>query len=140
MKEHDFVKVLVLSTFNNQFGKHLNDNDFNIICIPKKQDFPIAFEIYTNRTDDFLRLRVYLQIGKSDYLQTFKLEVNPPFHNSTVEDEVWVTLGSIDVYHLESRYLKEEYLYNCPEQTSSIILTEDGFPILSEDGSYVLTE
>lgn len=140
MKEHDHIKGMALQLFNNQYRKNLQLADFDMICISKKPDYPIAFEAYTTRTDDFLRLRIYLHIGKADDLQPFKLEVNAPYHNSSSQDEVYVTLGSLDIYHLESGYLKEEFLYNCPEQMMSLILAEDGSPILAEDGGFILTE
>jgi hypothetical protein len=140
MKEHDHIKLMALTLFNNQFNRNLRVTDFDMICIAKKADYPIAFEAYTTRADDFLRLRIYLKIGKADNLLPFKLEVNAPYHNATSEDEVWVTLGTLDVYHLESGYLKEQFLYDCPEQMMSLILAEDGTPILGENGEYLLTE
>jgi hypothetical protein len=140
MKEHDHIKLMALTLFNNQFNRNLRVTDFDMICIAKKADYPIAFEIYTARSDDFFRLRIYLKIDKADDLLPFKLEVNAPYHNATSEDEVWVTLGTLDVYHLESGYLKEQFLYDCPDQILNLILAEDGTPILGENGEYLLTE
>lgn len=140
MKEHDHIKAAALRFFGVQFNKQLNPADFAIICVPKKADYPLAFEIFTTRIDDFLRLRVYLQITSSDNFQPFKLEVTTPYVNNSPEDEVWVTLGSLDKYHIESGYLKEDGLYRCPDMVDNILLMEDGNAILAEDGSYILME
>ena len=140
MKEHDYIKELTLKFFNSQFNRQLRPVDFSITCIAKKQDYFLAFEVFTLRTDDFLRMRVYLQMGSSDNLQPFKLEVSSPYYNNSAEDEVWITLGSLDVYHLESGFLKENNLLKCPGIIDNILLLEDGTGILTEDGGFILME
>lgn len=140
MKEHNFIKELALKFFKNQFNKNIDPAECGIICIDKKPEYPIAFEIYTIRADDFMRIRIYLQLGKSDNLQPYKLEVSAPYHNLSAQDEVWVTLGTFDKYHIESGFLKETMLYHCPQQSLNILLAENGEPIYAEDGSYIVLE
>lgn len=140
MKEHDYIKEMVLRSFSVQFNRQLNAADFGLICIPKKSEYVLAFEIFTLRVDDFLRIRVYLQLGGKDDLQPFKLEVSGVNRSNSAEDEVWVTLGSFDIYHLESGFMNENELFKCPDQISNVLLLEDGGYILTEDGGYIALE
>jgi hypothetical protein len=140
MLEYDHIKELAIEKFNNQFERNLIAHKFDLICIPKKEDYPIAFEIFTEDKSDFLRLRVYLKLGKEDKLENYKLEVNSPYAESSNVDEVWVTLGTLDTYNLESGYMKENNLLNCTDEELGVILDENGQPLLAEFFGFLLIE
>jgi hypothetical protein len=140
MLEYDHIKELAIKFFNSQFERNLIAHKFDLICIPKKINYPIAFEIFTEDKSDFLRLRVYLSLGKEDNLQEYKLEVNSPYTEGSNTDEVWVALGTLDTYNLESGYMKENNLLNCTDEELGVILDENGQPLLAEFFGFLLIE
>jgi hypothetical protein len=102
MTEFEYVKKLMIDHFVSQFsiginttaGSLLNSANYDIRYIPAKKEYPIAFEVYNRNSFTSVRLRAYLSLNKTNYLEPYTLVVTHPAVNNALGDEVFATVGT----------------------------------------------
>lgn len=137
--EYDYIIQQAVNNFNQQFGKSFDPATFAIEAIEKRADGNFAFEVYTLRSDDQLRLRLYYTIGDGDWVGKYRLETRNP-HNLVAESiEVYSALASLDNFHLENSTFSLEPFLSAPSQVDFLIQPINQ-PYLLENGSFIELE
>jgi hypothetical protein len=139
MKEYDFVIDILLDSFNSQYLKNFNRNDFDLSFISKKEDLLLAYELTTKRPDDNFVIRGYFSIGEDPFVEKFRVEnINP---KGPTDTDVYVTQGVLSESDIEFSDLTKEFLL-FPRNTveGGLLLEDDGGYILSEDGTVIVME
>ena len=134
LNESQFLIKLAVDKYNRQHRQKFSIEDFEITSIRPRNNYNLGYLIETKRKDDYLRLKVYLNIESSDKLYDFLPEVDQGhFAPLTVEDEVLVAFGTVDSWY------RQEGIYtfrpiNNEEMLIEYIALEDGRAILLENG------
>ena len=137
MDEKHFLIDFALAKFNLQFNRNLNIADFDIFSIPPTYDTIRGYEIFTLTPGDNLRLRIYFTYGDHDGLGDYRLEVDNTEVNFGLGDEVFVAIGTVDNYYMFSGLMSFLWI-PISETAVGMLLAEDGNPILTEAGAYIL--
>lgn len=139
MNEKQFIIQFALQRFNKQYKRKLKLKDFDAKSIPPNRFSQLAYEIFSVRLDDYVRLRLYLNFHRYDNVGPYRLEVDGTEGVGVLGDEVYVCHGTIDRFYVESGTYKFAVL----EQDITLwnlLLTEDGDGLITEDGEYILLE
>lgn len=136
MSEKDVLKGLAIKKYNEQYGSSFTVDEFDIFSIPTRNSFYRSYEMFTTRTDDFLRLHMHLTVGKSDNLRPFRLELDGSEGVGVLTDEIFVTTGTIDSYHLEQGQVKLG-LISSDDVNLPYLLDETGLALYMEDGTTI---
>lgn len=132
MTEKDFIIQLALSSFNNQYNRNILITDCDAKSILPNQYSTIAYEVFSVRLDDYVRLRMYLDFGTTDNLGRYRLEVDGSEGVGILGDEVYVTTGFIDRYYKESGLYKFNWM-GIDTGLWNIFLSESGDELVTED-------
>lgn len=140
MTEREFLIQLAVNAFNAQYGKHIEAINCDIKSIQPNQFSTLAYEVYTVRMDDFVRLRMYLEFNNYDSLGRYRLEVDGSAGTGVLTDEVYVVSGYVDSYYRDSGLYKFGWL-GVDITTWGIIMVEDDVALVTEDtGDYIILE
>lgn len=137
MDEKHFLIDFALGKFNLQFNRNLQVADFDIFSILPTYDTIRGYEIFTLTPGDNLRLRIYFNYGDHHGLGDYRLEVDNSEINSGLGDEVFVAIGTVDNYYMFSGMMSFLWI-PISASAASILLTEEGDPITTETGAYIL--
>lgn len=137
MDEKHFLIDFALGKFNLQFNRNLQVADFDIFSILPTYDTIRGYEIFTLTPGDNLRLRIYFNYGDHDGLGDYRLEVDNSEINSGLGDEVFVAIGTVDNYYMFSGMMSFLWI-PISASAANILLTEEGDPITTETGAYIL--
>lgn len=139
LSEKEFLIGLALQQFNSQYRKKFKVQDCDIISIPANSYSDRGYEISTARMDDLVRMRIYLKFDTIFQTSPYRLESTDPFIKGALGDEVYVSDMKIHSYYIEQGIYKFRQL--TPDWGKMpILLTEDGIPLLSEEGYYLIPE
>ena len=75
MTEREFLIKLAIDAYNSKYNKTFPYIDFDIYSIEPPTGHRLGYEVYSVRTDDFLRIRTYYQFSNIDKINYHKLEV-----------------------------------------------------------------
>lgn len=100
LPEQEFLKLMVVREFNNQTSSNINWEKTIIYSVNPVEGYKHCYEINTNVPGDTIRLHLYLNVGESDLILPYSLEVRPVFQNGVLGDEVYVFRGNIDTAHI----------------------------------------
>lgn len=139
-KETDHIKRLAVAQFNSQYSKNLSIDDLNIRSIVIQEGYQYGYEIETARTDDSVRLRVYLRLSNGDNVGPYALKLKQNVASVGLGDEVYVAYGTFDqgnfIYHGFNKQAMtgdgEIYLLT---EDGNIAITEQGTPFLLEQSA-----
>lgn len=137
--EYDYIIQQAVNNFNQQFGKSFDPSTFAIEVIEKRADGNFAFEVYTLRSDDQLRLRLYYTITDTDSVGKYRLETRTPHSLIPESIEVYSALATLDNFHLENRTFNLEPFLSSPSQVDFLIQPINQ-PFLLENGSFIELE
>lgn len=142
LAEKEFLMALALSTFNSQFNRAMKVDDCDIKTITPAYGFKYGYEINTVRLDDFLRMRIYLNVGDTDALGNYTLNMDEGITDGkgTLIDEVWVANGTVDRFWIDSYQYRFVTTLYIDDARIAILLTEDNQALLTESGEYILLE
>ena len=142
-EEKLYIANLAVMKYNEQYGFNYDYRNFEVVSIPPNTNTDFAFEIYTRRFDDYLRLRVYFTIGNYFFISPYRI-YDQPNTNTGIGDEIFVTDSvADDVFLSLTNNLIRQSSPNLTEDASLlpiIIQEENGLPILMESGDYILRE
>lgn len=139
MTEIEFLKQFAVVKYNRQYNRSFRPEDFTITALPLKPRNVVAYEARATMFNAFLRLRVYLELNSSFFLEDYTLDVDGTSHDGELGDEVLVTNGSLDVYYKQKGfYTFDQSLIFKPEE--SYLLMEDDTYLLLEDGRRIVLE
>jgi hypothetical protein len=141
MTEKQFIIQLAVDQFNAQYNRSMLHTDFDARSIEPNQFSILAYEVFTVRLDDYVRLRMYLEYGPYDNLGPYRLEVDGSTGGvGVLGDEVYVTSGQVDSYYRESG-LYRFGLLNVDTATWNILLDEMGNEWITEaTGEFFILE
>lgn len=139
MNEVEFLINLAVSEYNDQYGAAFKPKDFDIKSLRPSVNFDKGYEIYTVRTDDFLRLRMYFAFGNRTDFGPFKLEVDGKKFVAELGDEVFVTLGSVEDYYKNEGIYKFRWIGENPGGLF-ILADQDKAPIVLANGLQLIIQ
>ena len=137
--ERDFLIGLALNQFNAQFSRNFLVAECDIASIVPNSFSDRGYEVVTNRLDDKTRMRIYVTFGTDFFSSPYRLENSGPAIYEGLGDEVYVADISIPKTYLENGIYRFRWI-NLDYTRMPVLLTEDGIPLLSEDGEYLLAE
>lgn len=139
MKEKQFIIQFAIQRFNRQYKRKLRIQDFDAKSIPPNRFSEKAYEVFSVRLDDYIRLRIYLTFSKHDKTGPYRLEVDGSEGTGVLGDEVYVCQGTVDRYYLESGLYKFDAL---EEDVTlwNLALSEGDDALITETGDYILLE
>lgn len=139
MNEKQFIIQFALHRFNRQYNRKLKLQDFDAKSITPNRHSQLAYEIFSVRLDDYVRLRMYLSYHRYDQIGPYRLEVDGSLGTGVLGDEVYVCQGTIDRFYIESGTYKFAVL---EEDITlwNLTLSEDGDGLITEGGDYILLE
>lgn len=100
--EKEFLIKLAVDRFNLQYNKRIDPKGCTVHSIPRNYQREKGYEIVTRRQDDFLRLRIYFNIVGIDSIRAYRLEVDDTYKVRENGDEVYVALGNVNPYYVDS--------------------------------------
>lgn len=134
------IKSIIVKEFNSQLNYSFSDDYFNIKYIPGKIDSDCAFELTTDRSDDYLNLTVYVKFGFDQGFDKFvfwhrtnySINLNDMCFivNLTLSEELNPAIHK----KVNNPVFKQAVLNTVVDK----LLYEDGSRILAEDGSFLL--
>ncbi len=135
-EEKQFLKEQAVRMFNAQYGKNINPIACGIKSIPGNYECRLGYEIWTDDSDDFLRIRFYFDLLDSFSFAPYRLELDRFAINGNLGDEIYVAVGAMPMS------LKDTgtYSFNWIDGTSdleNIITYLDGTPIQYLAGGYM---
>lgn len=139
MNEREFLIFLAIQQYNYQYNMHLTIADCDVMSIQPGVGSELGYEVTTVRLDDYVRLRIYLNIEDRDMLAPYTLDNSEGTATAKLGDEVFVAYGKVDRCHIYDNNYKFRWLGNDIGRLN-ILLTEDGAPLITEDGGYLLLE
>lgn len=135
LREDEFLIEFAIRKYNRQFNRSFTRDEFTVRSITPRVNTQLGYEFTTKRFDDFVRLRVYFNFGRLDDMKDYRLEVNHPSYTNALGDETFVAFGTIDRHYLDSGTYRFRWLG--PDFTKMpIFVTEDGFPMVDDQGRY----
>ena len=137
--EYDYVIKQAVDAFNRQFSRTVDPATFAIEVLERRHDGNFAFEVYTLRADDQLRLRLYFTIANEDWVGRFRLETRDPHSLIPESIEVYSALATLDNFHLENKTFSLEPFISAPSQVDFLIHPSNQ-PFLLENGSFIELE
>lgn len=139
MNEKQFIIQFALQRFNQQYNRQLQVIDFDAKSITPNYTSQLAYEVFSVRLDDYVRLRMYLTYHTYDNIGPYRLEVDGSLGTGVLGDEVYVCQGTIDRFYVESGTYKFAVL---EEDITlwNLTLSEDGDGLITEGGDYILLE
>lgn len=139
LNEKEFIIQFAIRHFNQQYHHNLLVADCDAKSIQPNQFSSHAYEVFSVRLDDYVRMRLYLSFSTFDNLGPYRLEVDGSEAVNQLGDEVYVCSGTIDRYYYESGMYKFPWL-NEDVALWNLLLNEDGDALLTESGEYILLE
>lgn len=140
LKEVDFLVSYAVNKFNQQFNKRFDYKGFAVHQIEEGSRHHRAYELYTLKDNDYLRLRIYIRFGRFDDLKNYRVEVEENLYNpSGLEDEVHVAEGTISKSWIDNGIYRFRKMTDV-SVPGDYILSETGVHIFDEDGDYILLE
>lgn len=108
--EKEFLIELALHQFNLQYKKNIKAEVCAIRSIKPGYGAKYGYEIDTIRTDDYVRLRMYFNLEGINKLKPYRLEVDKNFVPGQLDDEVYVTVGTVNPYYLDAGIYKFRWI------------------------------
>lgn len=136
VSEREFIINLAINAFNLQYSRNINPKECDAYSIPKNKTSRMAYEVYTLRTDDAVRMRIYLNFGKHDGLSPFRLETDNQNIVNALGDEVYVSSGYVDKFYYDNRIYKFSTMEQDPS-AMNIITSLTGTPFVTFEGEYI---
>lgn len=139
-EESKFLIKLAVDRYNRQHNQKFDIDSFELTSIRPRTDYDLGYLIETKRKDDYLRLKIYLNIDKATKLHNFMPEVDQGhFEPMTLEDEVLVAFGTVDSWYRQEGIYKFMPINN-EEMLVEYIALENGRAILLENGEVLALE
>ena len=139
MTEREFLIFLAIQQYNYQYNMSLSVAGCDVRSIVPGIGSELGYEVTTVRLDDFVRLRIYLNIEDRDQLAPYTLDNSEGTATAKLGDEVFVAYGKVDRNHIYDDNYKFRWLGNDLSRLK-ILMTEDDTPLITEDGDYILLE
>lgn len=100
--ESVFLRELAVREFNFQYKRNIDPALCTIKSIAAGYGCSHGYEITTNQTDDHLRLRLYFTLAEMDSFLPYRLETDSSMIQGELGDEIYVTIGTINQYYIDS--------------------------------------
>lgn len=131
-KEREFLIRKALFIAATQYGRKFDANKFDVRSITGKKAYPYGYEIWTNRTDDFFRCRMYLALGPEETLGRFKQELDQATITPGLGDEVLVAYGKISNASRQNRDWLGLWLNPDPWRAPYVMVDNQNLLLLDE--------
>lgn len=126
VSEKAFLIGLAVSRFNEQYGRSIDPAGCTIFSIDPNYGEDYGYEIATIATGDNLRLRIYFSLQHLDNLNPYRLEVDTTLIEGALGDEVYVSLGTVNSYWLDSGTYKFRWINPDPAYFAYLEAVETG--------------
>ncbi len=126
VSEKVFLTELAVSRFNEQYGRSIDPAGCTIFSIVPNYGEAYGYEIATITTGDNLRLRIYFSLQNLDNLNPYRLEVDTTLIEGALGVEVYVSLGTVNSYWLDSGVYKFRWIQPDPAYYAYMEVVETG--------------
>ena len=100
--EQAFLIGMAVSQFNSQYNRDIDPEACSIHSIEPDYGTDLGYEVKTNLTSDYVRLRMYLGLERRDAIQAFRLETDKSMIVKNLGDEVYVAMGSLSSMYIDN--------------------------------------
>lgn len=140
LTEQDFLLDLAVKRHNKQYNAKLEVEDCEIVSIRPRKGYRLGYEIRTKATDDYLRFRIYLNLGNKDEISNYIQQVEQGFTSvENPEDEVPVAFGTVDKWYVVEKIYRFRPINNI-ELEDEYLELEAGGRIVLENGEAIELE
>lgn len=101
-QEKVFLIGMAVREFNYQYRRKIDPTVCVIKSIRPTYGCKFGYEINTIREDDQVRLRVYFNLEHLDSFKPYRLEVDESDIPGELGDEVYVMIGTLNNYYVDS--------------------------------------
>lgn len=140
VSERKFLKDFVLTQFNFQMQLRghsaMLDDNCTIKSITPAPNYRVAYEISTERLNDYLRVQVHFNFDLSDSLLPFRTKNEAPYTEASLQDEVWETTGTIDTAHFDFTNYTFRLLVDDGPQVP-VLTSARHAPLRFKNGAYI---
>lgn len=102
--ERNFLINMAVRLFNEQYGRKIDPASCTLETIDSTYECNYGYEI--RALHDSLRLRIYFTLGDIDFFAPYRLEVDTTYLPGGLGDEVYVMLGTVQRYYVDSGLYK----------------------------------
>lgn len=110
MGEQAFLIRLAVDQFNDQYGRSLDPDECSIYSIRPDYGSEYGYEIITNTTGDYVKLRIFLSMSRRDGVSPYRLETTSSVIVNRLGDEVYVAMGALNQYYLDAGIYKFRWI------------------------------
>lgn len=100
--ESSFLRELAVREFNFQYQRSLDHKLCTIKTIVPNYGCTHGYEIETMDVSDHVRLRMYFNLDDKDNFLPYRLETDNRIIQGDLGDEIYVMIGTINRYYVES--------------------------------------
>lgn len=139
VSEREFLIQLAVRQFNYQYKKQIDPTRCGVKSIRGNYGCTFGYEVDTIRENDHLRIRVYFNLLNQDSFEPLRLEVDDTFTTNELGDEVYVMIGTVNRYYIDSGTYKFRQIQEDPSRFEYMyIMDGDLFEYMSgEPARYV---
>lgn len=119
-KESMFLRRMAIREFNFQYHKKIDPTLCDIKSISPGYKCSHGYEIESLREGDNFRIRLYFNLGDNDQLLPYRLETDDSFSKGSLGDEVYVTIGTINQYYVDSGEYRFRTLSSVEDETNML--------------------
>lgn len=108
--EKDFLKKLMVDQFNLQYKHNIDYSKCAIRSIDPTYGTEKGYEVETTLQADYVRMRFYFTFERFTVVNPYRIEVDKTFVIGSLGDEVYVSLGTVDISYVDNRIYTFRYL------------------------------
>lgn len=138
-REKKFLIDLAMDQWESQGGKKLNRSLLDVQDIRNNVDFEYGFHILGMTESEFIEFRIYFNLADTTKLGNFRIELDGVSFLNRLDDEKYVAVGTVSAQTV----FNEQFVFKdlgVDWGAWSILLNEDGEPLLDEDGNFLYLE
>lgn len=139
MSESEFLITRALNIYNDQYQRAIKVSDCKIVSIFNDPHSDRGYEITTPEQSPYFRIRFFVKFTDNDRAIPIRIEVSQPYIDRALGDEVYAIHAGIDNWYRTSGTYKFAPIAQ-DELPFGVIITEDGIPIVTELGEFMVIE
>jgi len=133
LTEQQFLKKLATDGVYEKLGRRFNPDECSIKSIRAQAQRHRSYEVTTNRQDDFVRIRLHINLHSKTSFDSVSMEVDETTRVGQLGDEVFVVYATVDKYYVDAGI----YQFATIDDGSAydnLLLVDAGIALADSDG------
>ena len=111
LPEKEFLIKFGVDAYNRKYGQKLKREFCRIKSFPPSYGFKYGYQIESNRSDDFVVIMLYFNLGNRTQEDIVRVELIQNLHiHNDLGDEVYVVTGEIDRWYKDACIYKFDWI------------------------------